>query len=322
MIILYHPKLGTELERYGIDIPLWDDRSDQVFVRLEEDFPILRPFDLLSLPPVGRKELELAHIPSFLDDWFNDELFPAQILNTYDCHDPNRYNPDKAQAPITWLRKSILDQVAATCYAVELALDHGSCYFLGGGMHHARTHGGAGFCPVNDIVIAIRKAQIERRIKNVLVLDIDAHMGDGTAEITHGDSTITTVSFHMARGWPIDGELSIIPSDYDIPFSQGEEALYLERLQNQLYILESSWEEKKWDLVFVVDGADPYQGDELKSSQAMKLSKEQLLGRDMMIYKWARSWSIPQVWVMAGGYGKEAPSIYSQFLLKILHLMG
>lgn len=318
MSILYHPKLGTELERYGIEIPLRDDRSDEVFTRLQEDFSILRPFDLKALPSIGRKELELAHVPDFLDDWFDDEKFPAQILQAYDCKDPSRYDPKRAKAPITWLRKSILDQVSATCFATELALDHGFFFYLGGGMHHARSYTGAGFCPVNDIVVAIRKAQVERKIKNVLVLDVDAHMGDGTAEITHGDSTITTVSFHMARGWPLDGELPITPSDYDISFSVGEEKHYLERLRNQLYVLDS----QKWDLLFVVDGADPYEKDELKSTQAMKLSREQLLARDMLIYQWGRSWSIPQVWVMAGGYGEEAPSIYSQFLLKVLHLMG
>lgn len=318
MSIIYHPKLATELKRYGIDIPLCDDRSEKVFNRLKDDFPILKPFDLELLPKIGRHDLQLAHIPEFLDDWFNDEKFPEQMLMAYDCKDPARYNPDKAQAPITGLRESILNQVAATCFAVDQALDHGFCFYLGGGMHHARSNTGAGFCPLSDIVTAIRRAQVQRQVENVLVLDVDAHMGDGTAEITYGDPSITTVSLHMADGWPINSELTITVSDRDLSFKRGEESQYLPRLQNELFILE----EKSWDLVFVVDGADPYEKDELKSSEGLKLTKEQLLARDMLIYKWAKERGLPQAWVMAGGYGEEAATIYSQFLLKVLHLMG
>ncbi len=318
MSIIYHPKLATELKRYGIDIPLCDDRSEKVFARLKEDFPVLSPLNLEFLPKVERRDLELAHIPEFLDDWFDDEKFPEQMLLAYDCKDPARYDEAKAKAPITELRRSILDQVAATCLTVEQALDHGFCFYLGGGMHHARSDRGAGFCPLSDIVISIRKAQVERRIENVLILDVDAHMGDGTAEITYGDSSITTVSLHMAEGWPINSELTITPSDHDLPFKRGQEDEYLPRLQNELYKLE----EKKWDLIFVVDGADPYELDALKSSEGLMLSKEQLLARDMLIYKWAKDCGLPQAWVMAGGYGEEAATIYSQFLLKILHLMG
>ncbi len=318
MSIIYHPQLATELKRYGIELPLCDDRSEKVFNRLKEDFPVLRPLELSVLPKVDRKDLELAHVSEFLDEWFDDEKFPEQMLMAYDCNDPSRYNREKAQAPITQLRESILRQVAATCFTVEQALDHGFCFYLGGGMHHARSNTGAGFCPLSDIVIAIRKAQIERRIDKVLVLDVDAHMGDGTAEITYGDSSITTVSLHMAEGWPINSELPITPSDFDIPFKKGEENQYLTRLQNQLYFLD----EQKWDLIFVVDGADPFELDELKSSEGLKLTKEQLLARDMLIYKWARDGGIPQAWVMAGGYGDAAATIYSQFLLKVLHLMG
>jgi len=318
MTIIYHPQLATQLKYYGIDIPLCDDRSVRVFKRLQEDFPILREFDLENLPKIDRKDLELAHVDDFLDEWFNDELFAEQMLVAYDCNDPSRYRPEIAKAPLTDLRESILSQVAATCYAVEQSLDHGFCYYLGGGMHHARSNTGAGFCPVNDIVIAIRKAQIQRKINKVLILDVDAHMGDGTAEVTANDSSITTVSLHMADGWPIHSELPIIRSDYDLAFKRGEEDQYLLRLQNQLFIME----EDDWDLVFVVNGADPYEKDELKSSEGLKLSKEQLLARDMLIYTWAKKQQLPQTWVMAGGYGEAAANIYSQFILKVLHLMG
>ncbi len=318
MGLIYHPKLATELLHYGIDIPLCDDRSDRVFARLKKDFPDLKVFNLENLPPITREDLARAHEENFLNDWFDDHLFAEQMLMAYDCKDPSRYKPETAKAPLTELRMSILNQVAATAHTVDLALSEKFCYYLGGGMHHARSYTGAGFCPLSDIVIGIRKAQAAGKIKKALILDVDAHMGDGTAEVTKGDESIVTVSLHMADGWPIHSELPIIPSDYDLTFKYNEEDQYLPRLQHILQEMKSL----DFDFVLVVDGADPYELDELKSSEGLKLSKEQLLARDMLIYTWARDLNLPQAWVMAGGYGEAAADIYSQFLLKILHLMG
>ena len=55
--------------------------------------------------------------------------------------------------------------------------------------------------------------------------------------------------------------------------------------------------------------------------QLIELTKEEMLARDLMVYKWCQEKGLPQTWLMAGGYGKEAPKIYAQFILKILHLM-
>ena len=72
------------------------------------------------------------------------------------------------------------------------------------------------------------------------------------------------------------------------------------------------------DVVIVVDGADPYEHDELASTDKLKLTHEQLLTRDMMVYEFFKSRKIPQSYVMAGGYGKRAWEIYSQFLKQII----
>src|SRR5438874_280819 len=50
-----------------------------------------------------------------------------------------------------------------------------------GGFHHARPDVAAGFCPVNDIAVAVAAAREEGFQGRVLVLDLDAHPPDGTA---------------------------------------------------------------------------------------------------------------------------------------------
>jgi len=187
-------------------------------------------------------------------------------------------------------------------------------------MHHAQKDYGNGFCLLNDIVIAIRKLQTEKVIKQAWVIDVDAHKGDGTAALTAGDDSVTTLSIHMAAGWPLDEEKydsggklnpSFIPSDIDIPIAAGEEHLYVARLKEGLKMLES---QPTADIAVVVAGADPYEKDELPSAKLLQLSLEQLQERDLLIYDFLQNKSIPTAYLMAGGYGESAWEVYTQFL--------
>ena len=63
------------------------------------------------------------------------------------------------------------------------------------------TDRGRGFCTLNDQVIAIKKLQFEDGLKNAWVIDLDVHKGDGTAECSKDDPTISTLSIHMKNGW-------------------------------------------------------------------------------------------------------------------------
>lgn len=91
----------------------------------------------------------------------------------------------------------------------------------------------------------------------------------------------------------------------------GEEDQYLARLEAGLLELE---EKSSRRLVIVVNGADPYEFDELPSASFLNLSKEQMLARDKFLYQFFRSRNIPQSYVTAGGYGEKSWEIYQQFL--------
>jgi len=183
------------------------------------------------------------------------------------------------------------------------------------------TFGGRGFCLVNDIVIGIRSLQKNKKIKTAWVIDVDAHKGCGTAEITQGDDSIKTLSIHMGSSWPLEGPRFnekgdlypwFIPSDLDIPIEEGEESLYLTKLKEGLLKLEG-----RPDLAVIICGSDPYEKDELPSTSKLKLNLSQLLERDLLIYKFLKKLNIPQCYLMSGGYGSESYKVYSQFLEKI-----
>ena len=204
------------------------------------------------------------------------------------------------------------------------ALTRGFCFNLGGGAHHAHYAFGHGFCIFNDTVTALRKLQSEGLIRTAWVIDVDAHKGDGTAALTLDDSSIVTLSVHMAHGWPLDlpkllpdgtPHPAFIPSDIDVPVDAGEEAEYVPRLARALEVLDGY---PRPDIAYVVDGADPYELDQLTSTRALRLSLAQMLERDLTIYEFLEERNIPQAYLMAGGYGEHAWEPYPRFLERVI----
>lgn len=328
MDIIYHPDLDTHFSDYGILIPLADDRSEKVFENLSRSFSNIRELNLSELPEITQSDLERVHNKDFVSRFYDEQKIEGELLSTYELIDHEgklyRYRPEGAPFKLAQMRDSILKQVAATYLCLTKALENDFCYFLGGGMHHAMSFGGRGFCPVNDIAISIRKLQNEKRVQNVFVIDVDAHKGDGTAEIFHNDPTVKTLSIHMKSSWPLDSEEFdkfgkrnpwFIESDVELPVAEGEESSYLKILEEGLYRIASL---SPCDLVVIVNGADPYELDELPSTRALKLDRQTMLKRDLMIYEFFKSKNIPQAYLMAGGYGKFSWEIYSQFLSEVL----
>lgn len=85
----------------------------------------------------------------------------------------------------------------ASLKAAELIIDGQAnvAFNPSGGYHHARRGRAAGFCYLNDIVLAI--GRLAAAGKRVLYLDVDAHHGDGVQEAFYDRSDVMTVSFHQ-----------------------------------------------------------------------------------------------------------------------------
>ncbi len=330
-MILYDRRQPHSLLEFGIEIPVMDSRASETFARLSSHPQLGSRTDAWHIDTIQeqitREDLLRVHSADYVDRLFSDGL-AAEITRTYELIDPSgnyhRFNPAGARLPLTALFDRILRRAAGTIQCGQTALERGFCFYFGGGMHHAQKDGGAGFCLVNDLVIALRRLQSENRIRRAWVIDLDAHKGDGTAAITAGDESIFTLSIHMARGWPLDqpergadGRLnpSFVPSTIDIPIESGEELLYNHRLKVGLEHLSGFG---RPDIVLVVCGADPYELDELPSTAGLRLSLEQLLERDQTVYTFLQKLALPGAWVMAGGYGRNSWRVYTQFLQWVL----
>jgi acetoin utilization deacetylase AcuC-like enzyme len=326
-MIIYSQEYRGALEQYGILIPVRDSKFRRTFAALQSH-PVLGPrrseWHLEhSGRSVTREDILRAHTESYVNRLFSRSL-EQEIIRAFELVDSNgrynRYDPQRAVQPLDKLLERAMYSVGGGYQCCQVALQRGFCYYFGGGSHHAQPDYGKGFCLLNDIVIALRKAQAEGLIRTAWVIDVDAHKGDGTAVITQGDDSIRTLSVHMARGWPLDEaefdasggrNPSFIPSDVDIPIDSGEERDYVPRLEQGLHALSRM---SAPDLAMVVSGADPYEHDELPSTRLLRLSKPQMMERDTLIYSFLRSRGIPAAYLMSGGYGERIWEVYYQFV--------
>lgn len=184
--------------------------------------------------------------------------------------------------------------------AARFAMKYGIAMNIAGGTHHAFTNRGEGFCLLNDLAIAAREMQYEGLAKKCLIVDLDVHQGNGTAEIFKNDESVFTFSMHGASNYPVYKEVS----NLDIGLKDGvEDDEYLTLLDQQLpYIID----EFQPDLILYQCGVDVLKSDKLgRLGLSMKGCKE----RDRKVLDLAHRNKIPLVAAMGGGYSEKISDI-------------
>ncbi|HEX4511207.1 MAG TPA: histone deacetylase, partial [Burkholderiaceae bacterium] len=175
---------------------------------------------------------------------------------------------------------------------------------LGGGTHHAGRARGGGYCVFNDVAVSARLMQAEahrvrRAMLRVLVIDLDVHQGNGTAEIFDADPTVFTFSMHGERNFPFRK----VASDLDVGLADGcDDATYLATLDVALDQVWARVEAAPPGLAFYIAGADPHEDDRLGR---LKLTAAGLAERDRRVLAALHARRIPVVVLMAGGYGRD-----------------
>jgi len=186
--------------------------------------------------------------------------------------------------------------VGGTILTARLALERGLAVHLGGGFHHAFHDHGEGFCVLNDIAIAVEALKKEGAVRRVMVVDCDLHQGNGTAHILADKDYVFTFSIHQMDLYPSNKPSSSV----DVGLWSGDgDREYLDALRTHFPRL---YREYTPDLVFYLAGADPFEKDQLGG---LRLTKEGLRERDLIVIAEARRLRIPVAVVLAGGYAVE-----------------
>lgn len=183
--------------------------------------------------------------------------------------------------------------VGATLMAAEAALAEGVGANVGGGTHHAFADTGRGFCVFNDVVVAVRALRCARRVRRVLVVDLDVHQGDGTHAAFLDDSDAFTFSVNGFRNYPFRR----VPGDLEADLPDGTtDDRYLAAVER---LLPQALARSRPDVCFYLAGADPYAGDRLGR---LAVTKRALALRDGLVRDALARAGIPVCVTLAGGY--------------------
>ena len=229
------------------------------------------------------REIRLVHDPHYIDRAEHGQLTPQEMR----------------RIGFPWsvdLMKRARRSCGATIDACRAALDNGFGVSLSGGTHHAFRDHGEGYCLYNDSAIASRTIQKEGRVRRVVIIDCDAHQGNGTAAIFQEDPTVFTFSIHGKNNFPARKETS----DLDVPMEDDtDDTAYLCALEDGVY---QAIRSAKAELAIYLAGADPYADDRYGR---LALSKEGLAERDRVVLRECRNAGIPVAITMAGGYARQ-----------------
>jgi acetoin utilization deacetylase AcuC-like enzyme len=278
--LVYHPA-------YSVPLPDGHRFPMQKFRLLKErleQLELAHPGQIHQPLPAPRRWLELVHGRNY------HEAFARGLLS--------RQEVRRIGLPVSWplVRRSWM-AVGGTVLTARLALRHGLACHLAGGTHHAFPLHGSGFCIFNDIAVAARVLLAEGRVRQVLVVDLDVHQGDGTAAIFAAEPRVFTFSMHGAGNFPLHKQVS----DHDLALADGvADDAYLQALQHSLPDL---LEQVRPDLVLYNAGVDPHRNDRLGR---LALSNDGLYRRDWMVIDAALRRRIPVATVIGGGYDNLA----------------
>jgi len=190
--------------------------------------------------------------------------------------------------------------VQGTIDGAMYALTHGIAFNVAGGTHHAGTNWGEGFCLLNDQAIAANFLLNNGICKRILIVDLDVHQGNGTAEIFIDEPRVFTFSMHGDKNFPFRKE----QSDLDLPLENGITGdLYLKLLEERLPALIKSFQP---DFVFYLAGVDVLSSDKLGK---LKLSKSDAAQRDRIVFELCKVHGLPIQVSMGGGYSTDIKDI-------------
>lgn len=176
------------------------------------------------------------------------------------------------------------------------AMAHGVALNTAGGTHHAFADRGEGFCVLNDIAIAATELLDRNLVKQILIVDLDVHQGNGTAHIFQNEPRVFTFSMHGEKNYPLRKEVSNL--DIGLPDGMTDKA-YLELLHDQLEYLMDTVQP---DFVFYLSGVDVLATDKLGR---LSLSLKGCKSRDELVFKSCHRHGLPVAVSMGGGYSEK-----------------
>lgn len=227
---------------------------------------------------ISYENLARVHAPELLESLGR----PQELARIFSA-DPSDVPVDEIMHTIRLACGGTLGAARETLRTGEPALN------LLGGFHHAGPASAGGFCPVNDVAVAVAALRAEGLSGLVAVLDLDAHPPDGLAACFRGDPRVFVGSISGSDWGPLEGVDETV-----LPAGAGDEE-YLRALEALLGRM------ARPRLAFVIAGGDVLRGDRFG---LLGLSLEGARRRDLRVS--AALDGVPAVWLPGGGYSEDS----------------
>jgi acetoin utilization deacetylase AcuC-like enzyme len=245
---------------------------------------ILRPEEVVEVGQAAQHVLQSVHDPEYLSRVYRGQLDTKEQLRLGLPVSPKLYQRSATEVEAT----------RQTCLA---ALEEGVAVCLAGGTHHAFSGHGEGYSVFNDIAVAIRDLQKRQPGIRVMVVDTDAHQGNGTAAILADDPRVFTYSIHVGR--QSSGEKIASSMDVEtVRYVEGH--MYLKQLFSSLAAALDTFSP---DLVIWVAGADNHSNDRFGQ---MYLSVKDLQRRDEVLLRAFLRNQVPVAVLYGGGFNRQS----------------
>jgi len=229
--------------------------------------------------------------------WTHDKIYFDKLIHqTLSASEQRRIG--FPQSPQLTLRELIIAQGTIDC--CYDAVQYGVALNVAGGTHHAYADRGEGFCLLNDIAVAANYLLKKNLAKQILIIDLDVHQGNGTAKLFQHEPRVFTFSMHGAHNYPFHKE----ESDLDVPLKDGtDEQTYLSILNETLPTL---IQKVQPDFAFFLSGVDILNTDKYGK---LKVTINGCKQRDSIVFSLLKQHHIPVTLAMGGGYSPDIRSI-------------
>lgn len=187
-----------------------------------------------------------------------------------------------------------------TLAGAEKALQKGISFNIAGGTHHAFSDRGEAFCMLNDQAIAAQYLLDKNFAKKILMIDLDVHQGNGTAEIFQNHPKVFTFSVHGRTNYPFKKEQSHLDIALE---NHTTDDVYLKVVREWVPKLINS---EKPDFIFYLSGVDILATDKLGK---LGCTLEGCKMRDDIVFSVCKKFEIPVQVSMGGGYSPDIKTI-------------
>jgi acetoin utilization protein AcuC len=180
-VLHFSPAMGNV--DFGPGHPFRGSRFTE-FASLLKSEGVWDKLDVRPATPASDDDLTLAHAPGYVSHVRDVESYEGAL---------------SIDTPVP---RGMVDAVklivgGALAGARTLAEEDAELAMTFGGFHHAGVANGEGFCVFNDVAVAVRALLNRHGKKRVLIVDTDAHQGNGTMDIFAEDPRVLFISIHQ-----------------------------------------------------------------------------------------------------------------------------